>query len=129
MGVPFSSFMLDLTIQRHVDARTCLEVEVLKAEELQTVYRGIWKSNCMWWLNKLGFGVFAFLLYKGKLLERGKSHGLSFSRFAVAVLVAQHYLFLGDYLAASLLWNEAKYVFYKYEPIIRTKRKGCYEEF
>ena len=69
------------------------------------------------------------LCFKGRLLDRGTVNGLSIIRGGIGVLLGTQYLYFGDFLAGSLLWEEYKYIYYKYEPQIRQKKFIKYPRF
>ena len=83
----------------------------------------------MYVANRLAFPLLIYLFYKGRLLEGGRHLHISPPRLILAVCVAWNYLDLGDYFGADLMWHDVKYVFYKYEPIIRKLRKERHPNF
>ena len=60
--------------------------------------------------------------YKGRLLDRGRVHGVGIIRTGFAFFLGVQYLYLGDLLAGSLLWEEYRHIYHKYEPVIRIKK-------
>jgi hypothetical protein len=84
--------------------------------------------DLMWWINRIAFlGIFP-ILYKGKLLEKGRSYNISASRCVMAVILCKTYLSVGDYMSSCILWNDAKYIYGKYEPIIKEERRKIYSD-
>ena len=122
MIIPLHVFSHDLSLQRRIDAIECLEFNMLTTSEVEKVELGLLKYDVMWWANRIGFGFFGYIVYKGKLLDRGKVHGLSVLRTLFCFLLGNQYIYMGDLLAGSLLWEEYKYIYYKYEPHIRKKK-------
>lgn len=122
MLIPFYSYTHDLSFQRRIDALELLELKELTANEMDRIERGLIKYDIMWWINRVGFLCFGFILYKGQLLDRCTAHSLSLTRGLYSFFLGYQYILLGDLLAGSLLWEEYKYVFYKYEPLIRANQ-------
>lgn len=129
MGIPFGRFIIDLSIQRRQDAMECLELRLLTSDETRRVCQGLLKQDMMYFANRALFPLLIYLFYKGRLLEGGRHMHISPPRVILAVTIAFNYLDLGDYLAADLMWQDVKYVFYKYEPIIRKLRKKRHPNF
>jgi hypothetical protein len=111
--------VFEITIQRRIDAYECLELPFIKTEEAQRIRRGLMKYDIMWSLNKVGYIGLMWILYKGRFIERGRHEGYSIPRLVQCATLCMSYLYFGDYLASCLLWNDYKYIYYKYEPIIR----------
>lgn len=122
MIIPLLSFSHDLSLQRRIDALDCLELNFLNTFEVEKVELGLFKYDLMWWINRCGFLAIGAIVYKGKLLDRGRIYGLSVLRTGFTLFLGIQYLYMGDLMAGSLLWEEYKYIFYKYEPQLREKR-------
>lgn len=129
MGIPFGRLITDLSLQRRQDAMECLELRILSSEETRRVCQGMLKQDMMYAANRAGFPLLLYLFYKGRLLEGGRHMHMSLPRIVLASIVAYDYLDLGDYLGADLMWNDVKYIYYKYEPIIRKLRKQRHPNF
>ena len=119
MLTPLNRIVIEISIQRRVDAYECLELPFISQAEADRIQRGLFKYDIMWSINKVGFVGFMYILYKGRFLERGRHEGYSLPRLLLCSSLGVIYLYLGDYLASCLLWNDFKYIYYKYEPIIR----------
>ena len=119
MGVPLSNFITDLSLQRRVD--TLIVLRYCNADEHRRIEQAMIKNNLLWWLNKVGFCLYVFMLYKGRLLERGNFYGISVGRAIMAFFIGHQFLWFGDYLASSIQWRDVKYIYYKYEPLIRNE--------
>jgi hypothetical protein len=129
MIIPLTLFAHDLSWQRRIDAHFCLEFNLLTTSEVEKIESGLLKYNIMWWANKMGFCAFFIILVKGRLLDRGGITSLSISRSVALFFLGTEYLYLGDLMAGSLLWEEYKYIYYKYEPQIRKKKFKIYPHF
>ena len=129
MGIPYGRFISDLCIQRRQDAMECLELRITTSEEARQICQGLLKQDMMYAANRAGFPLLVYLFYKGRLLEGGRHLHISIPRVILAGIVAYDYLDLGDYLGADLMWKDVKYIYYKYEPIIRKLRKQRHPNF
>ena len=129
MGIPYGRFTTDLCLQRRQDAMECLELRILTSDETRRVCQGLLKQDMMYVANRVGFPLLVYLFYKGRLLEGGRHLHMSIPRVILGDVVAFNYLDLGDYLGADLMWHDVKYVYFKYEPIIRKLRKERHPNF
>lgn len=117
MGIPFSNYITDLALQRRID--TLEAFRFATAHEQERIEQALTKSNFLLYFNRLGFCLFIFTLYKGRLLERGNYHGVSLTRAIVCLFIGTQYLWFGDFLSSCILWGDTKYIYYRYEPLIR----------
>lgn len=129
MFAPLTIFADDLSQQRRIDAIELKEITSTKSEEIEKIEQGLFKYNVMWWFNRTGYFALWGLAYKGKLLDRAKTHSLGIFRTVLMFFVSTQYLMLGDFLASSVLWEEYKYIYYKYEPEIRKKKIKDFPRF
>lgn len=122
MGIPFSRFCIELSTQRNIDAVECLQISDLLQEEQNAINLGLLKQDVFHYLHGGGLALFLFTIYKGRLLDRGRREGPSLMRILLCAWTVQQYMYFGHYMAASLLWSDTKYIYYKYEPFIRIAR-------
>jgi hypothetical protein len=83
----------------------------------------------MWYSNRFGYLAFWYLVYKGRMVDRFSVHTLSVTRTFFIFYLSMEYLFLGDLLSSSVLWEEYKYIYYKYEPQVRKQKIEKYSKF
>jgi hypothetical protein len=126
---PLGNFSHALAQQRRANAYELLESPFLQPAEIEKLESGFFKHDVMWWTNRLGFIPFWLLVYKGRMADRSATHTLSITRTLILFYISMQYFFLGDTLASSLLWEEYKYIYYKYEPGIRTQKINKYRKF
>lgn len=122
MFFPITILGDDLSQQRRIDAIELMELPKIRANEIEKIEQGLFKYNIMWWVNRAGYFAVWGIAYKGKLLDRAKVHGLGILRVIFIFWISTQYLMLGEFLSSSLLWEEYKYIYYKYEPDIRKKK-------
>lgn len=129
MYATLDKLVIEISIQRKIDAYECLELPFIKTEEANRIRRGLMKYDIMWSFNKVGFIGMMWILYKGRFIERGRHEGYSIPRLIQCTTLCISYLYLGNYLASCLLWNDFKYIYYKYEPIIRNIKSARNQNF
>lgn len=129
MFQPLTLLTDDLSQQRRIDAIELMEIPQLKLNEIEKIEEGLFKYNVMWWFNRVGYCALWGIVYKGKLADRGNVHSVGIFRACLLFWISTQYLLFGDFLASSLLWEEYKYILYKYEPELRIKRKMTYPRF
>jgi hypothetical protein len=129
MILPLYVFSHDLALQRRMDALELLELPSLNCEEVERIELGLMKHDIMWWANRAGYAWLWVVLYKGRLLDRGGVNGIGVLKITFAFFLAYQYILLGDCLAGSLLFEEYKYVMYKYEPEFRRQKISRYYRF
>ena len=127
--IPLGYFSSALSLQRRANAYELLESNCLSQQEICQIESGLFKFDLMWYSNRFGYLAFWYLVCKGRMVDRFSVHTLSVTRTFFIFYLSMEYLFLGDLLSGSVLWDEYKYIFYKYEPQIRKQKIQKYPKF